>query len=367
VGLFGALGVVILDDVGAPSSASGVVVGSFFLAGACVITVLGPAVDRFGWQRSAVWGLPLTALALIGVVGARGPWGQLVLWLALAGVASSVIQTASSVFLSTLVTPSRRGFAMSAKFAGVPTALMLSGFAVPVVAVAVGWRATYAGAAGLVTLGLLLLLRLGQDAVAPMAASIHRAGVARVRRALRRAWAAMFLGSMLSGVLLGFTVPALVHSGWTPSQAATLYACMSVLAIGARGTVAWLADRPRTDGRRVVAVMLGVGGGGALLVACGLPWAVLLGSSLAFSFGWGWTGEAFHLAVRAHPGNPGAAVSVIQSGGMFGSAAGPLAGAPLDHALGTAGVWLLVGGSCLAAAVLTLGGRAVAPIQEEIR
>jgi MFS family permease len=356
IGLFGALSVVVLRDVGASGSVSGLVVGSFFLCGALVVNLLGPAVDRLGWRRAALVSVPVTTAACGSAAAVIERWWLLIPCLGAAGAASSILQTASSAYLSSTVPIPRRGFALSAKFAGVPAALLVSGVAVPLAATHVGWRMTFAVTAGLVLLGgALLACRMG-----PTDRASHRSfeGPARqVRRALWRSGLAMFLGSMLSGVLLGFTTPALVRSGWSTAAAGATFAMFSVLAIVARICVAATADREGHDAARTIAMMLAVGGAGASLVSTGTGPGVIVGAALAFSFGWGWTGESFHMAVRAHPDNPATATSVIQSGGMFGSAAGPLLGAPIEHGIGHAAVWLLAGTASVAAAVMSAWGR----------
>ncbi|MEU0482580.1 hypothetical protein ABZ260_25760 [Streptosporangium sp. NPDC006013] len=64
----------------------------------------------------------------------------------------------------------------------------------------------------------------------------------------------------------------------------------------------------------------------AALAPLGGP-AVLAGSVLGFGLDRGWTGQSLFLAVRAHLANPDAVASVVQSGGMSGTAEGPLVGA----------------------------------------
>jgi hypothetical protein len=111
--------------------------------------------------------------------------------------------------------------------------------------------------------------------------------------------------------------------------------------------------------------MVLVGGSGAVLLANPEVWSVLVGAAIAFLFGWGWTGQAFFLAVRAYPENPGAAASVIQSGGMFGSASGPIVGAATVHTWGLSAAWLLVAGASALSSALLLT-RASTRLSQEV-
>jgi MFS family permease len=351
VALAGALGVLIVGDLHAPAAAGGVMVGAFFLAGAVFLARWGAVIDSMGWWRSAVTGQTITACSLVGAALARGSWIVLVIVLGLAGVGSSITQPASSVLLNTAVPAGRRGFAMSVKFAAVPAALLMAGLAVPALGQTLGWRLSFL-IATVFPLGGLTILRssrnLGHVGLMPP----RSAG--GVWRALLVPGVSMFLASMLPGVLLAFTVPAMLEAGIATGVAGLCFAGCNLIAVASRLAVAGLADRPVLDGYRSIGLMILVGALGTALVSHQVAWSVLVGCALAFGLGWGWTGHAFFLAVRSHPENPGAAASVIQSGGMFGSAAGPLIGALAVQLWGLAAAWLVIAACSAAAAAMLL-------------
>jgi MFS family permease len=351
VALVGALGILIVADLDAPAAVGGVLVGAFFLAGALFLACLSSAIDWLGWWGSALAGQTLTAGSLVGAANVDGSWFLLVVLLGIAGIGSSITQPASSVLLSTAVTPGRRGFAMSAKFAAVPAALLLAGLAVPALGQTIGWRWSFLLATIFPLLGLVILLACRGHARAPRA---RLAAGGTLWRPLLVPGTAMFLASMLPGVLLAFAIPSMIDAGIATGAAGVCFALCNLLAVVSRLAVAGLADRPILDGYGSIAVMILAGALGTALVAVPAVWSVLLGCALAFGLGWGWTGHAFFLAVRSYPGKPGAAASVIQSGGMLGTATGPLAGAAAVHHWGLSAAWLLIASCSGAAGALLL-------------
>ncbi|WP_198664492.1 MFS transporter [Jiangella endophytica] len=352
MGLIGALGVLVCRDLRAPEWVAGILVGAFFLGGACFILTTGRAIDRFGWRRAALAGQFGTVAALLLLAGTPGPWQVLLAGIALAGVGSSITQPATSVLLTRYVEPARRGFALNVKLAAVPAALLLAGVAVPTLGEAVDWRYAFL-AAVVLPVGTILLLR-GFD---PAPVAVPAAAPSDPRAGFRPGWRpglSMLLGSMLPGVALAFTVPSMVAVSMTPGQAGLWFAALNVVSVGTRLGVAFLADRPRFDGVRPVVVMLLLGGLGCALIAVPTTPTVLVGALLAFGLGWGWTGQAFAVVLRFAE-RPGAVAGAMQSGGMAGSALGPILGAAAVHLWGLAGAWLLAGAAAVAAGFVIAG------------
>lgn len=344
--LVGALGILIVADLHAPAAVGGVLVGAFFLSGALFLACLSSAIDWLGWWGSALVGQTLTVGSLVGAASVNGSWVILAVLLGVAGIGSSITQPASSVLLSTAVAPGRRGFAMSVKFASVPAALLLAGLAVPALGQTIGWRWSFLLATTFPLLGLTILLACRSQARTPRT---RLAAGGTLWRPLLVPGAAMFLASMLPGVLLAYAIPSMTDVGIGTGVAGVCFAICNLLAVVSRLAVAGFADRPILDGYGSIAAMIMAGALGTALVAVPAAWSVLVGCALAFGFGWGWTGQAFFLVVRSYPGNPGAAASVLQSGGMLGSAVGPLAGAAAVHHWGLPAAWLLIA-SCSGAA-----------------
>ncbi|WP_238007003.1 MFS transporter [Dactylosporangium sp. AC04546] len=354
VGLTGALGVLIVQDLNAPESAGGMLVGAFFVAGAFFILLAASAIDRYGWNAAALAGQATTAVALLACAATPHPWGLLLIGLSLAGMGSSISQPATSVLLTEHVQPRRRGFAMSAKLAAVPAALLLAGIAVPVLGETVGWRASFVIAALFPLSGVVLLLRfrpVPTDSVLGAGRDVGELRRPR-HRALWLAGTGMLLGSMLPGVVLAFMVPSMVDVGLTPGEAGLLFAVLNVTSVLSRAAVAVLADSPLFRGNAAIVAMMTLGGLGSALVAVPALGTVLAGAFFAFSMGWGWTGQAFALALRTFTESPGGVASVMQSGGMAGSALGPIVGAAAVYFWGLPAAWIL------SASASVLGGLA---------
>ena len=70
--------------------------------------------------------------------------------LAVAGLANSVSQPAINLFMADQVPLDRQGLAFGIKQSAIPAAVLVSGLALPVLALPLGWRATFAICAGAV-------------------------------------------------------------------------------------------------------------------------------------------------------------------------------------------------------------------------
>ena len=74
---------------------------------------------------------------------------MLFLFLTAAGLANAVTQTAINLFMSEQVARDRQGLAFGIKQSGIPAAILVSGLALPALALPLGWRATFAICGGL--------------------------------------------------------------------------------------------------------------------------------------------------------------------------------------------------------------------------
>ena len=68
----------------------------------------------------------------------------LLLLLAVAGVANAVSQPAINLFVAEEIAPDRQGLGFGIKQSGIPAAILVSGLALPVLAIPLGWRVTFA-------------------------------------------------------------------------------------------------------------------------------------------------------------------------------------------------------------------------------
>ena len=378
----GALSVQLGHALRLSSTGLGVMVAVFFGSSELSTLTLGTVAERVGGIRMmlAMAVVSILALALIGAE-ARSV-ATLAAFLALAGLANGGMQPAANLFLTERVGNRRQGLAFGIKQAGIPIATLLSGVAVPALALTVGWEAGYgAGAA----LGLVLLVALVRDRrrvppgarLAPKptettSASAPSGGEALPEPPPRQRLeggplvvlaCAMALAVSASNALGSFVVPSAVASGVSPGLAGAVSALGSFAGLSTRVALGWRADRDRNHPQsyrpplRLVATMLAVGVLGYLALASGNVVALVPGVLVAYAAGWGWNG-LFNLAVvRSHPHTPARATGLTQMGTYVGGACGPLLfGVLVDHG-GYALAWGIAAVLALAGSLAMLTGR----------
>ena len=72
-----------------------------------------------------------------------------------------------------------------------------------------------------------------------------------------------------------------------------------------------------------MAIFLALGAVGIALLPSVSDPAIIVGSLVAFTFGWGWSGLFTFAVVRRNPGAPAAATGITMTGIYVGAAAGP--------------------------------------------
>ncbi|GAC1574537.1 MAG: hypothetical protein NVS3B24_01810 [Candidatus Dormibacteria bacterium] len=346
IGLLGALAVQIRADLGLSVTVILGAVSVFFLSGAGVAAVAGPEIDRWGWRRSARASAWLTTASLLFIGTFVHSWWGLVPALAVGGAGLAVTMPSTNVLLFRAVSRPHLAMAISTKQSAVPAALILAGAAVPAVALTIGWRWAFIGAAGLPFLGLLLAPRVLDPSRATTAS---RASGRAAQRRVARVGLSVLLASLLPGALTGSCVITLVAAGMAPATAGLLFAGANVTGITVRLIAGWIADRSGTDGYRAVAAFMIVGGVGAALLATTSLALLAVATLIAFAFGWGWPGLIYFMAVRTESGSPGSSSAVMQTGGMLGSGLGLILVGLVHHFLGLESAWLTV-------AAATVGG-----------
>lgn len=369
--LTGAVGVQIRADLGISESGVGLAITAFFATAALGSMVLGRTAERIGAAAAMRLGLLISAATLAGVAAVARSGGTLTAVLLAGGVANALTQPSANLLLAERVRPARLGVGMALKQAGMPTATLLGGLAVPAVALTVGWRWAYVTGAVLALAALALVPSPGGRTVrrrpGPSEAGSPAVGrgrpADRVGRPDQPLWllvllsSAACLGAAAAGALAAFLVSGAEAAGLAEGAAGLLLTGGSALGIASRLLHGWLADRQHLDPLPRVTVLLATGGAGYLLLASGQPWAYVVGTPVAFAFGWSWPG-LFNLAVvRANPSAPAAATGTTQTGVYLGALAGPaLFGLLVDHH-GYGPAWAATAATSVAAAVALIEGR----------
>lgn len=354
--LFAALFVTIREDVPMEVSQLGVATSVFYAVAALCSVPAGVVCERLGPARALKLSAVTSAAALFGLSTVTKGWIGFIPWLVLGGIGDALSKPASNLGLGSLSKVGNLGFIFGIKQSSIPVTTMLSGAAVPLLALTVGWRIT------LVVLSLTTLLAFGLTA--------HRSGLPvspRVRRAAGAArprlvvWelplVLLMLGAGL-GVAAGatmnaFYVESAVAVGMSPSAAGTALAMAGLVNIVTRLSAGTFIDRRgRATGFPAVAKIMLTGATALVLLglAPSVPMFIAI-SIIAFSAAWGWNGMYHYLLVQRYSKSPAAATGVVSLGIFGGATVGPVVFGYLAAAGQRAMAWYILAASLVAAAV----------------
>ncbi len=350
--LVGALALQIGRDLDARVEAVAAGVTVFFIAGALSTTWGGRLADHIGALRAMRRSVFVTAAALAAAALAPS-LAVLFAMLAVAGVANAVTQPAINLFVAEEIPAERQGLGFGIKQSGIPVAIFVSGLALPLLALPLGWRPA---------LGLCALAPLVVGLALPRGEGAHvsrRPASRRPSRALLLTALGAALGTAGPSALGAYLVASAVDVGIGEGTAGLLAALGSTLSLAMRVTLGARADRRRDYGLATVVILLVAGSAGFLLMATGTTGVFVAGTLVAFTLGWGWNG-LFNLAVvESNRDTPGSASGVSQTGIYVGGALGPAAFGALAHGSGYGTAWAAVAATTLASAgVLWLAARA---------
>ncbi|MCY4369553.1 MAG: MFS transporter [bacterium] len=318
--LVGALAVQLRADLDFSPTQLGIAAASFRGVVSLSSAALGRVADLTGPSRAMRASVALTAVAALTIGLFVNSWEALVGCLVLAGVGSALGGPAMSTFIARAVRLGRRGIAFGIQQAGPPGAALVGGFAVPLVALTLGWRWAF-GATGILT--LLVLLLIPGVATAPRRTDGEPLAALPLREPVILA-AAMAFGFGSATTMSTFLVESAVDAGIGKGEAGLVLALGGASSIGARLITGRLADRWAHSHLLVAAWMLAAGFAGYLLLATGSPAAMVIGTIIAFSFGWGFSAIVFFAVGRMYPENPGAAAGMLLTGGSLGGIVTPV-------------------------------------------
>ena len=355
--LIGAMAVQLRDDLGLSASGTGVAVGVFFAAAALTSAPLGRMTERRGPARSLRAAATITAGCQLALAGLARSLPVLLAFLIVGGSANALAHPAANLLLARGLPVHRQGLGFAIKQAAIPLATLLSGLAVPAIALTVGWRWAFVASAALATASI---------ATVPSTPPTSGARVTRPSRDRSgdmplpvMMWLALgiALGAASAGTLGAFFVSAGVDAGLAEGTAGLVLAGGSALGIATRLAAGVQADRRGRGHLRVVALMLACGAVIYCLLATETAWAFVGAGPLAFATGWAWPG-LFNLAVvRVNPNAPGAATGITQTGTYVGAVVGPvLFGVVAEH-LSFRAAWLGAAAMALLAAMTIVGAR----------
>lgn len=347
--LTAALAVQLRAELGFGPAALGVAVATFLGAAAAASVPLGRLAQRVGPGRGLRVAAAVSAVCTLGIAATAGSLATLLPWLALAGTALSLGESSGNLSLAERVRGERLGLAFGFKQSASPVASLAAGLAVPFVALTIGWRAAFVGAAGLAVLAAVLL------ASGPPVASrtAHRPSPGRGRGLLLLTIAGGS-GFAAATALSTFIVDAAVTGGVPAGGAGLLLAVASLAAVGARLVLGAVADRRSDRQFGVVAAMMALGTVGYVLLAVGGTPLTVAGALVAYGLGYGWSGLFFFSVARLDPVGAGSASGVVLTGGFLGSLLGPLVVGGLAERWSYSAGWIACACAMVLAAFATL-------------
>lgn len=271
--LVGGLAVQIRDELGFGTAALGIAVSLFFTTQALSSALVGRIVERVGSRRSMQVAALGSAASLLCIALFAGSRNGLIGFLVLGGLANAASQVAANLALARGVRTGRQGLAFGMKQAAIPAATLLSGLAVPLVGITIGWRWAFIGCALGALATACTIPNTSEGAVRhhtnepggdmrPMPLILLALGIG--------------LGSAAAVPLGAFIVASGVDAGLRVESAGILLAAGGVVGIVVRLALGWLADRRSAGHLRIVAGMLIAGTAGFVLLATGVSWLFVL-------------------------------------------------------------------------------------------
>lgn len=357
--LIGALAVQIRPSLHLTLGEFGTAVSVYYLAAALSSVPGGRLAESFGGARTmrvaaagaAIW---LTCVALL----ANSAW-TLAAILVLGGMMDATMQPATNLFLMRRIRAGRHGLAFGIKQASVPFTSLLAGLAVPGIALTLGWRWAFVGAAVIAAAAVVTIPRPRTSLAAHRRARAEREGELTLTP-LMVLTVGFGLGMLATVALTTFMVSSMVAGGFNKGLAGGVAAIAGAAAVLVRVTVGLRADRTARDQLPLVSTMLvcGVAGYGVLALASATHAKSLfvVGAIVAYGAGWGWNG-LFNMAISVHhPTAPAKATSIALTGNRTAGIAGPALFALLvTHASYTV-AWIGAAGAALSAALVIFGG-----------
>lgn len=342
--LTGALAVPITTELAFGTAGLGAAIASIRATAALASVPVGRLADRIGATSSLRLAAGAAILSAVGIAVFASNWTLLTAGLVVSGLAVAIGHPGANRLLSVTVPPQRHGVAFGIKQAAPPTASLLAGVSVPVIALTVGWRWAFVLAAAIAAGMILAIGRRPAPAQRPAAPTPED----RTTRQPRRPRAGMVwlglgfgLGTASAVVVPAFFVDAAVRAGGAVDNAGLVLAIASAATILVRVAMGFVADRIRTGHFRLCGGLLAIGTVGLVLLSTGSPALMGIGVVIGASTLWGFNGVFWFAVVRIGGRFPATITGVMSPGGHLGGSLGPLVFGVLAAAVGYPSTWLV--------------------------
>ncbi len=345
--LTGAMSVQIARDFGTHATTVGALAAAFALSTTLSTAFAGRNVRRFGIQRSM---RVSSVVAIISLTGAALSPNTLLLAVALVigGMGNALAQPAGNALVASQVSQRRFGLGFAIKQSAIPLATTLSGLAVPLIAVTIGWRFAYASAAVVALLTVFLAPKDQQRNVGRTEATVPRKQVVPL-------WIyALGIGLIVAAATSIGTLGTAggVAVDLSESTAGYLVAAGGFAGLTIRLFAGWCADRYTFDAMYGIVVLAVLGGLGWIAMGTQAVTMFIIGLIVANAFGWGWPGLQHLSIARRFPTSTAAASGISQTGVSAGLLIGPLVLALLARNSGWASAWFTAAGCAFLGAAI---------------
>ncbi len=349
--LIGTMYVQVSAEMDVSEAAYGWGLGSFFGAAMVGSIMLGRLAQRIGPLNQMTMALVVSIAVQLALAATARSFGAVIGFLVVAGLANAANQTSVNLALAQAQLP-RLGLAVSIKQSGLPSATLLAGFAVPSLAITVGWRWAYVAGAGIALMSLALV-RAAVGSSVSRAASRDSAPESSTLDLFLAAAVGAFL-AFSAGSLNAWGVGSGVDAGLGPGTAGLFLSVGAATGITLRLMGGWLSDTMRAAPFRVGGLSALVGSAGMAALALRSPAVHVAAMLLSFGGGWIWPVFTNYGIVRANPRAAGTATGITQMGVYVGVFVGPLVTGWLIEYSGYPAMWLAVAASSVAGGTLSI-------------
>ena len=350
--LIGALSVQVSAEMDVSEGVYGWGLGSFFAAAMVGSVLLGRLSQRIGALSQVTLALGVTAAVQLALAATARSFGAVIAFLVVAGLCNAATQSSVNLALAQAQLP-RLGLAVSIKQSGLPTATLLAGFAVPSLALTVGWRWAYVASAGF-ALASLMLVRAAAGSSVPRPVANGAAKPASSSRDLVGAAAVGAFLAFSAGSLNAWGVGSGVDAGLGEGAAGLFLSLGAATGIILRLICGSLSDTMRARPFLVGGLTALVGSAGMALLAARSPGIHVAAMLLAFGGGWIWPVFTNFGIVRTNPEAAGAATGITQVGIYVGVFVAPLVTGWLIEHSGYRLMWLAVAASTVIGATISI-------------
>lgn len=350
--VIGAMSVQVSAEFAVSEGTYGWGLGSFFLAATAGSVVFGRLAQLIGPRRQIMGVLSLSAVVQLALAAFASTFGAVIAALAVCGLANAANQTAINLALTEARLP-RLGLSIAIKQSSMPGAALLSGLAVPLVALTVGWRWAYVFGAILAMTALVIVARVLPRETDRRVATQASRPQSRSGALVQAAVGAGFL-AFCAGALSAWVVGSGVDAGLDEGLAGAMLSLGAACGIALRLWWGFRLDSLRTAPLRMAGYMVLIGGVGFALLAIRSPVWHIGATAIAFGAGWVWPIFTNYGIVRANRSAAAAATGITQMGVYIGVFIAPLVTGWIIEVAGYGAMWSVVAASAAVGAAVTI-------------